>query len=584
MAITQFINKLMKYKLALILIGVLLIGSMWFLIGRAGGGFKVTELKVGGGKTGFTLLPPQQTGIAFANSLRDEQATANQLLNIGSGVAAGDYDGDGLCDLYFCSMSGRNVLYKNLGDWKFADVTDQAGVACSGKFCTGATFADLDGDGDLDLLVAAFGSFTAYMNDGGGKFTEVTSAAGLTSNLTGTTMALADIDGDGDLDLYVTHYRTTTLRDGEAVSLEQQNGQVVIPPTFQDRVTFVNGALKEYGEPDALYRNDGKGHFTPLSWTDGTFLDEDGHALTKPPLDWGLAVTFRDINEDGYPDIYVCNDYWTPDRIWINDGKGHFRAMDRLAMRNTSASSMGIDFADIDRDGHQDFFVVDMLSRDHQYRMRQIEAHKPAPRPIGKIDDRPQVNRNTLYLNRGDNTYAEIANLSGVEASEWSWSPVFLDVDLDGYEDLLITNGHAHDVQDADTSNQVKAMKPGSIQDMQRTLLLYPPLNPAKAAFHNLGNLRFEETGHAWGFDTQGISHGIALADLDNDGDLDVITNNLGAPAGIYRNDSDAPRVAVRLKGESPNTQAIGAKIKLSGGAVPEQIQEVICGGRQTAG
>jgi enediyne biosynthesis protein E4 len=585
MAITQFINKLMKHKLALILIGVLLIGAMWFLIGRAGGGFKVTELKVGGGgKIGFTLLPPQQTGIAFANSLRDEQATANQLLNIGSGVAAGDYDGDGLCDLYFCSMGGRNVLYQNLGDWKFADVTDQAGVACSGKFCTGATFADLDGDGNLDLLVAAFGSFTAYMNDGNGKFTEVTSTAGLTSNLTGTTMALADIDGDGDLDLYVTHYRTTTLRDGEAVALEQQNGQVVIPPKYQDRVTFVNGALKEFGEPDAIYRNDGKGHFTPLSWTDGTFLDEDGHALTRPPLDWGLAVTFRDINDDGYPDIYVCNDYWTPDRIWINDGKGHFRAMDRLAMRNTSASSMGIDFADIDRDGHQDFFVVDMLSRDHQYRMRQIEAHKPAPRPIGKIDDRPQVNRNTLYLNRGDNTYAEIANLSGVEASEWSWSPVFLDVDLDGYEDLLITNGHARDVQDADSMNQVKSMKPGSIQEMQRTLLLYPPLNPAKVAFHNLGNLRFEETAHAWGFDTQGISHGIALADLDNDGDLDVITNNLGAPAGIYRNDSDAPRVAVRVKGDSPNTQAIGAKIKLSGGAVPEQIQEVICGGRYESG
>ncbi|HJQ26378.1 MAG TPA: VCBS repeat-containing protein [Blastocatellia bacterium] len=575
----------MKNKLVLAVLGVLLIGGGWFLVNHRGGGLKVSELQVPhSGKAGFTLMPPAETGIAFANNLRDDQATANQLLNIGSGVAAGDYDGDGLCDLYFCSMSGRNVLYKNLGGWKFADVTDQAGVACSGKFCTGATFADLDGDGDLDLLVTAFGSFTAYMNDGAGRFTEVTSAAGLSSNLTGTTIALADIDGDGDLDLYVTHYRTTTLRDGEAVSLEQQNGQIVIPPKYQDRVTFVNGALKEFGEPDTLYRNDGTGHFTPLSWTDGTFLDEDGHALTRPPLDWGLAVTFRDINEDGYPDVYVCNDYWTPDRIWINDGKGHFRALDRLAMRNTSASSMGIDFADIDRDGHQDFFVVDMLSRDHQYRMRQTEAHKPAPRPIGKIDDRPQVNRNTLYLNRGDETFAEIANLSGVEASEWSWSPVFLDVDLDGYEDLLITNGHAHDVQDADTNLQIKSQKPGSIQEQQRTLLLYPPLITPKVAFRNLGNLRFEETGHAWGFDTRGIANGVTLADLDNDGDLDVITNNLGSPAGLYRNDSDAPRVAVRLLGEAPNTQAIGAKIKLLGGAVPEQTQEVICGGRYESG
>ena len=533
MTITKPIGKLVRYRLAPILIGILLIGG-WFLIRRAGNKCRITELQVpGGGKTGFTLLPPQQTGIAFVNNLSDDKATANQLLNIGSGVAAGDYDGDGLCDIYFCSMGGNNVLYKNLGNWKFADVTDQAGVACAGKSCTGATFADLDGDGKLDLLVAAFGSFTAYMNNGNGTFTEVTSDAGLTSNLTGTTMALADIDGDGDLDLYVAHYRTTTLRDGEAVSLEQANGRVVIPPQFQDRVTFVNGALKEYGEPDTLYLNDGKGHFTPIPWTDGTFLDEDGNPLTRPPLDWGLAVTFRDINGDGYPDIYVCNDYWTPDRIWMNDGKGHFRAIDRLAMRNTSASSMGVDFADIDNDGNQDFFVVDMLSRDHQYRMRQTEAHKPTPRPIGKIDDRPQMNRNTLYLNRGDNTFAEIANLSGVEASEWSWSPVFLDVDLDGYEDILITNGHTRDVQDADANNLIKAKKTGSIQEMQRNLLLYPPLITAKVAFHNLGNLRFEETGHSWGFDTKGISNGIALADLDNDGDLDVITNNLGSPAGI---------------------------------------------------
>ncbi|HKP12532.1 MAG TPA: FG-GAP-like repeat-containing protein, partial [Blastocatellia bacterium] len=145
MASVQLMGKLAKHKIALIVAGVLLAGATWFLVGRAGGRVKVSELKPTGGKTGFTLLSAQETGIAFANQLRDEQATANQLLNIGSGVAAGDYDGDGLCDLYFCGMGGRNALYKNLGGWKFADVTDQAGVACSGKLCTGATFADLDG-------------------------------------------------------------------------------------------------------------------------------------------------------------------------------------------------------------------------------------------------------------------------------------------------------------------------------------------------------------------------------------------------------------------------------------------------------
>src|SRR5258706_12100480 len=169
---------------------------------------------------------------------------------------------------------------------------------------------------------------------------------------------------------------------------------------------------------------------------------------------------FYDMNNDGAPDLYVCNDYWTPDRIWINDGRGRFRAIDRLAFRNTSASSMGVAFADLDRDGNAECFVVDMLSRETALRKRQTLAQKAVASPIGAIDNRPQFMRNTLFLNRGDGGWSEIANFAGVPASEWSWSPIFLDIDLDGYEDLLITTAHARDVQDMDAAEQMKNLKP----------------------------------------------------------------------------------------------------------------------------
>ena len=577
-------------KLTVLSLSVLVALGIWLSVAKGklfhlGASVIWTNLNVlNAGKTGFTLLPPDQTGINFENLLRDDLSTRNQILLNGSGVATGDFDNDGLCDIYLCRLEGYNALYKNLGDWRFEDVTEKAGVGAANKQSTGATFADIDGDGDLDLLIAAFGSFICFVNDGRGHFTEATSAVGLTSKLTGSTIALADIDSDGDLDLYVSHYRTTTLKDGGDLSLQTKDGRIVIPPELRDRITFVNGNLREYGEPDALYRNDGKGHFTQISWTGGNFVDEDGNALKGPPLDWGLAVTFRDINNDGYPDIYVCNDFWTPDRIWINDGKGRFRALDKLAMRCTSASSMGVDFADIDGDGNQDCFVVDMLSRDHRRRMEQSDALKPQPASIGAIDNRPQINRNTLFLNRGDNTYAEIANLANVSDSEWSWCPIFFDIDLDGRPDIFITNGHGRDLQNLDTAYQLKLMPEGMTEEMQKRLLMYPRLATPNTAFHNLGNLQFEETSHAWGLDQEGSSYGAALADLDNDGDLDLVVNNLNAVASVYRNDSAAERISVRLKGESPNTQAIGAKISLLGDPVPRQTQEVICGGRYESG
>src|SRR5439155_9984718 len=353
-----------------------------------------------------------------------------------------------------------NVLYRNLGGWKFEDITESAGVACADQYSTAAVFADVDGDGDLDLLVNSIGAGTRlFLNDGKGHFLESLNG-GLIRKFGSMSMALADIDGDGSLDLYVANYRTTTIRS-TGLDMLNVNGRRMIRPQDRDQYELTpEGAVREYGEPDVLYRNDGRGHFSPVSWTNGFFLDEDGKPRPSAPRDWGQSVMFRDLNGDGAPDIYVCNDFWSADRIWIHDGAGRFRACPRATLPNTSTFSMGIDFADIDRDGFDDFVVLDMLSPDHARRMTQFSQSAPVITAFGASPERPQVGRNTLFLNRGDGTYAEIAQFSGLDATEWSWCPIFLDVDLDGYEDLLISTGNRFDTQDSDADNRILASGP----------------------------------------------------------------------------------------------------------------------------
>jgi len=555
------------------------------LVWEAGDGYRRAKLNVPAqGKAGFTLLGPEVTGIRWTNNLPVARVMERQNLMNGAGVAAGDFDGDGFCDLYFCNKEGPNALYRNLGGWRFEDVGAEAGVTCTNQSSTGAVFADLNGDGRLDLLVNSFtGPNACLINLGTGHFTNVTETAGLISKGGTTSLALGDMTGDGNLDLYVAYFGIEAiLRDGGAYGFRMANGQPVVTGRYAKRLKIAGGRLQELGEPDMLLLNDGHAHFSPVQWESG-FRDEDGHPMAPPP-DFGLAVQVRDIDGDGTPDIYVCNDFQTPDRVWLNDGAGLFHAVGRLALRNMSYASMGVDFADIDRDGGLDFITVEMLSREHERHLCLSSPMSPKHRTPGQIDNREEVARNALFWNRGDGTYAELAYYSGVAASDWSWTPVFLDVDLDGYEDLLITNGHLFDVNDRDVTALLPAADLQSLRMTRKLLLQYPHLETPKAAFRNRGDLTFEDVSDRWGFNSRRIAHGLALADLDNDGDPDVVINCLNGPPLIYRNDSTAPRLAVRLKGNPPNTHGIGAKIEVFGGPVPVQTQEMLCGGRYLSG
>jgi len=516
----------------------------------------------------------------------------NRHLVQGSGVAIGDMDVDGWPDIYLARIEGPNALYRNLGNWRFEEVAAERGVAAPDRFSTGAAFADVDGDRDLDLLLTALGGPNAlFQNDGSGRFTEMTAEAGFSSDRGSTTLALADVDGDGDLDLYVANYKVVTALDLFPPQ-ERAFDQVVqragtgfrVAPKFethyrvQVRPELGVVVRTQRADPDWFYLNDGQGRFERVPLTAGHFLSEDGTPLREEPEFFSLVASFRDLDGDGDPDLYVCNDFEDPDELWINDGRGTFRAAPGPTLRNTSNSSMAVDFADVDLDGDVDFFVADMLSRDPVRRKTQSPTHTPLPKLTGRVFDRPQMQRNTLALNRGDGTFEDISSFAGVEASNWSWATLFLDVDLDGYEDILIATGHAWDVMDADTEERLQTSR--TRVNWRDERFLFPGLPLRNVAFRNQGDLTFREVGKEWGFGTdEDISHGLAAGDLDNDGDLDVVVNRLGLPAGVFRNNSPARRVAVRLMGRRPNTQGVGAKIRLLGGAVPAQEKEVTLGG-----
>lgn len=560
-----------------------------------GAGFRsVTVQPTVQGKAGFTLMSPKDSGLSFTNALLGDLYLTNAVAHNGAGVAIGDVDGDGWADVYLCSLQGPNRLYHNLGGWRFEEMP-MGDAACADQLSTGSTLADVDGDGDLDLFVNGISAGTRlFLNDGKGQFTEEKNS-GLSRTASATSLALADMDGDGDLDLYCTHFidammlsdpttRFAVAKRGDQWEVTKVNGESTRSPRWKGRFEALpDGKVRELPEVHGLYRNDGQGHFTAIENEPGTYSDETGKPI--PPFrDWGLAVMFRDLNGDGIPDLYVCNDNTSPDRIWINSGKGTFRALDTQKLRHTSRSSMGVDFGDLDRDGHDDFFVVDMLARDPARRLNQLMRDRPNPLDGERIAERPQFNRNTLFFGRPDGSFVEAAFMAGVAATDWTWTAIFLDVDLDGYEDLLVTNGFEFDVMDQDSSDEIKnGRRKFTEAQLKRSMQVHPRWRTRNAAFRNRGDGRFEPAGEKWGFDHAGVSFGMAQGDLDNDGDLDLVVNNLNEEAGLYRNDAVAGRVAVRLKGAAPNTQGLGARISLIGGAMT-QAQEMIGGGRYLSG
>ena len=557
--------------------------------------YKVERLTVpiGNGDSGFSEMAPSQTGVTAGNWIGEQEILENQHLMHGSGVALGDVNGDGRIDIYIPRIREHNVLYINKGDWQFEDATTTAGVACKDRYSTGATFADVDGDRDLDLIVTALGGPNSlFINNGDGVFTENILPSFL-DRPGSTSSALADVDNDGDLDLYITNYKRLAMRDSlppPVISFDNtlmeltNNRWIVMPPFNKEYETEVRNNILlrfEMAEVDQFYLNDGKGNFKLIDITQSHFTDENGQSIEEHLRDWGLMAQFRDINNDTHPDIYICNDFESPDRAWINNGDGTFRALPKLALRHTSNSSMAVDFSDLNNDGLQDFFVTDMMSQSHIRQKTQMGTMAPTPLSIGDIDDRPQYMHNTLFLNRGDNTFSEISQFSNTQASEWSWASMFIDVDLDGFEDVLITTGHMYDVQDSDSNQKQKEALAHvrSFDQFKRMMFNYPTLELKNIAFRNRGNLKFETIPNGWGLGLdKDISHGMASADLDNDGDLDIVINRLNQNLGLFRNNTSAKRLAIRLVGNRPNSQAIGAKIILNGGPV-KQSREVISGG-----
>ena len=537
---------------------------------------------------GFAPQPPSLTGVTFTNRLDGDVFLTDAVAHNGSGVAIGDVNGDGLEDLFFCGLLSANQLYLNRGHWLFENLP-LGEAACQNQRSTSAVFSDVDGDRDLDLLVGGIASgLRLFINNGSGQFRESTDS-GLDRTTSPASLALADLDRDGDLDLYCANYidvmytadPTTKYALGRSngrMHVTSVNGRATTEPGLQNRFTVsAEGKLRELPEADGLYLNDGKGHFAAIQGRRGTFQDPSGKPV-QAPRDWSLAVSFRDLNQDGWPDLYVCSDNATPDRLWLNDQQGGFRAADTFALRHTSRSSMGVDVADVNQDGLDDIFVVDMLASDHGKRLQQLVKQHSSFQEIMLPQGRPRYNRNTLFLAQTNGRFSEVALIAGVSASDWSWCPIFMDVDLDGDSDLLISNGFSFDVMDQDSHDRLKTMNL-TMQQRERSRQYHPPFPTPNIAFRNRGDGTFESAPASWGFGITGISYGMALGDLDNDGDQDVVINQLNESPILLHNLSNRPRLKVVLKGRSHNTHAVGTRLVLRTGS-KTQSHTVQAGGR----
>ena len=532
----------------------------------------------------FTLLPPDSTHIDFTNSVVEGPNTNVLLYEYfynGGGVAIGDVNNDGLQDIYFSSNLGDNKLYLNKGGMQFQDVTAATGVAGRpGPWKTGVAMADVNGDGKLDIYVCYSGKLPAvkrmnqlFINDGNDNngvphFTEQAMQYGVADSSFSTQAYFFDYDRDGDLDLLLLNHNPNNL------------------PILDDSVTAKIFKTPNHLTGIRLFRND-KNHFTDITEKTG---------LTSSALTYGLGAGIADLNGDGWQDIYISNDYLVPDYLYINNHNGTFTDVLQKSIGHTSEFSMGNDVADINNDGLPDVFTLDMLPEDN-HRQKLLVS----PDNYGKFDLALQSGfyyqymRNMLQINNGNGTFSETGQLAGISNTDWSWSPMFADYNNDGWKDLFVSNGYLRDFTNMDFINYMNDFEK-SRQRLQKSDVLalidsMPASNVINYIFKNngpaSGGITFTDVGKDWGINLPSNSNGAVYADLDNDGDLDLIVNNINRPAFIYENETNGQLknnyLEIKLKGEKQNTQGIGAKVIIYNNGRQQYLEQMPSRGFQSS-
>ena len=517
----------------------------------------------------FESLASDRSGIDFVNPIDTEHP--RKFLYASSmgcgGIAIADVDQDGLADIYLSSGPRKNRLYRQVGDLRFEDITDAAGVDGDNSWGTGVALVDIDGDGDLDIYVCNYVEPNQlYIQQDNLTFKEEAAAWGLDIVDASHTPAFCDYDADGDVDLYLLtnrHYRVEGFPEKQALLIK--NGRPYVLPEFEKHYAPVQIAPGRYrldvvGRPDRLLRNDGRGHFVDVSKSAG--LRGRGH---------GLSATWFDVDGDGQQDLYVGNDFDEPDQLYRNNGDGTFRETIREDVPYTSWFSMGADFADLNNDGLLDFVIADMHATTH-FKQKTLMGAMDDKAYFRKTARPQQYMRNMLQLNGGGGRFFEVSFLAGLARTDWTWAVKLSDFDNDGLIDAFFSNGMSRSFNEKDDPVVLENV-PGKTQwDRYEHK---PPMPEQNLAYRNLGELQFADVSREWGLDRVGMTYAVASGDLDRDGDVDLVQAHLDAPVTVHRNRSKGGhRMLVRLEGVESHSQGVGATVRVEAGG-QEQVRQL---------